>query len=658
MFRRGAHCSPCDVSRNKRCINTVAWICLSLNILLQQPLHASSESTTADSIHSQLSNEQTSALTLQYPNTAPLAQNPQWLALLHYKTTASGTPIKSYVLSKPFFLAEEGNTNPQAELLATIAALHEQPKPLAPHASCVFPARKNWIEANSEHQFPKHACTNFTAWADEDNLDSISMVFATGHFSSPASFFGHNFLKLNKSNNADYLLDPAINFGAIMPPNENPLRYIAIGVAGGYEAEFTNEPFYRFLAKYGEQDLRDVWEYKLSLTDEQQSLVIAHLWELRYVRFPYYFFRENCAFQIASLLGTFSDTEFVHQYLPWAMPITVFDNLMLSDNNGSPLVSSIELHRSRRTLFQNRFSESTGTIKNIISAYASGNYDLANTPAYIALDEDNKISVVDTLLDYSAFRSKEKDGAMHKENKRQLLLMRLQLKQSAASRPKKNQSEPPHLSQRPIYTAIGTSVSENNEHTGFIRFRPAYYDFLSLETGRKPHASFTLLDTQLEFGDTTRIAFFDLARISNLNTQFSGIDLDKASSWQLRIGNEAVSDKCNDCNGWLLQWDIGKSKRIGEHLAAFALSGLSINESRNHTANGYLHAHVGITGKLHDQWRLYARASYKESFNRNQPFHSSFELENRFGDSRKWDVRIKLEKRDLAKASVSAAIYW
>lgn len=93
-------------------------------------------------------------------------------------------------------------------------------------------------------------------------------------------------------------------------------------------------------------------------------------------------------------------------------------------------------------------------------------------------------------------------------------------------------------------------------------------------------------------------------------------------------------------------------------MAAFALAGLSVSESRNRSANGALHAQLGITGKLSTHWRVFAKADYIESFNTFQPFHTTFEMENRFGNSRWWDVRWKLKARDEIQTSITAARYW
>jgi len=513
----------------------------------------------------------------EFPAAANLASNSEWLALLHFEISPSGAIKQSYVKTKTFFLSENGKQNPASELYATLKAFNADIDVAAEqHALCKFPARRIWLELNTGYSFNSPSCNAFDDWAMLDTVESISMVFATGHFASPASFFGHNFLKINRKNNTSYLLDTAINFGAQIPQNENPLVYLANGIFGGYQASYSAEPFYRFLAKYGEEDLRDVWEYKLSFNSTQQKILVAHTWELRDVSFPYYFFRQNCAFHISALLNVFTTQSYVPEYLPWAMPITVFDRMMSSTIGDVPLVSDIELHRSRRTLFQNRFAASSPDIKKLIHKHSLGKLKLEESAAYDSLSVSDKISFVDTMLDYSAFMSKEKNGEVHKENQRLLLLERLSLPSGETEQPLLDKSQPPHLGQRPGYAAIGITSHQDENFSGFLRFRPAYYDFLSIEAARKPHASFTLFDTTLKIDEGISIEKFDLVNLSNLNTHYSGIAIDNALSWQFRLGNEPVSDRCDDCNAWGMNWDIGKAKNITDDLAVFVLGGISL----------------------------------------------------------------------------------
>jgi len=595
-----------------------------------------------------------------------LSSNTEWLALLHYRQHAVLTRNSSYIVNDEFFLHPDGKFDAKAELEATVSALNAPVKTdINKHAACLFPARRLWIEAHSSMRFSDVACREYSDWAQLDSVDSISMVFATGHFKNPASFFGHNFLKLNSKGSESYLLDPSINFGAKIPPNENPLFYLAKGIGGVYDAQFTREPFYRFLAKYGEQDLRDIWEYRLDLSPHQRELIIAHLWEVKDAVFPYYFFRENCAYQIASVLGIITNTEFVPQYLPWAMPITVFDRMMHAPADQRALVTQVDFYQSRRTEFQNRFAKSTAAEKRLITRY-SNDETVLNTESFEALPRDRQIWLIDTLLDYVHYRIREDDLLSDKERQRQLLLARLKFGTGAKQEVEVEPPVAPHLGQRPGMISLGAvnryvDSDRNNaaQRLGVLKIRPAYYDFLGLPYGRKPYSSFTVLDSTFTFSDdNVKLERIDLVNVSSLSTNHTGIKNDKALSWHARIGNERLSNTCKDCQAWLLDWEIGKSFRMGQRLVAFALAGARLQENRQGRGFGGLQLHTGISGRLAKQIFVHASYGLQEHFNARQAYSQEWSIEARFGQSRWWDIRLGATQRDTLQYGGSIGLYW
>ena len=64
------------------------------------------------------------SLPLHAATTEQLASDPYWIALGHYETGKLGG-WRSYVDDDDFFLAEEGASNPAAELQATLQALYQ-----------------------------------------------------------------------------------------------------------------------------------------------------------------------------------------------------------------------------------------------------------------------------------------------------------------------------------------------------------------------------------------------------------------------------------------------------------------------------------------------------------------------------------------------------
>lgn len=179
---------------------------------------------------------------------ATLSKEPRWSALLHYKASLWGGK-KSIVRSSDFFLSPNGVSHPDEELKATLVAM-AGPVTDDPnlHAQCRFPARALWLKRVAPvmaSQWPKVECPNYRTFSYSGDIESISLVFATGYLSNPASYFGHPLIKFNLSRAKipTSLLDVSVNYGALTPDNENPFVYMARGLFGGYKATFSHRHF-------------------------------------------------------------------------------------------------------------------------------------------------------------------------------------------------------------------------------------------------------------------------------------------------------------------------------------------------------------------------------------------------------------------------------
>jgi hypothetical protein len=121
---------------------------------------------------------------------------------------------------------------------------------------------------------------------------------------NPASMFGHTLLRLDVAdpNEPRNLLAYAIDFTASTGGDAGPV-FLAKGTLGLYPGRFGLNPYYDKLALYAEWQNRDIWEYPLALSADEVELVLLHLWELDDVEIPYYFFRQNCSYQLIKLLA-------------------------------------------------------------------------------------------------------------------------------------------------------------------------------------------------------------------------------------------------------------------------------------------------------------------------------------------------------------------
>lgn len=234
-----------------------------------------------------------------------LADDPYWIALGHYETGKLGG-WRSYVDDKAFFLAADGASNPRAELVATVQALYQPAELGDRHPQCVYPARTRWLrERLALTDLPSPDCAEFRAWFKDVNPHSTVLVFPAAYLNSPSSMFGHTLLRIDQPDIDSHntaLLSYALNFGAFIEGDDNSILYAWRGLMGGYPGLFALVPYREKLSEYSRLENRDLWEYRLNLTPEETGRMVEHVWELKQIRFDYFFFDENCSYRLLELL--------------------------------------------------------------------------------------------------------------------------------------------------------------------------------------------------------------------------------------------------------------------------------------------------------------------------------------------------------------------
>lgn len=265
-----------------------------------------------------------------------LANTPMWHALLHYQRHPLTRQLRSLADDPGFFLAPQGRTDPQAELDATIAAFFD-PTPrhaLDQAAACRFIARERWLHqelGTAPGLWPQAQCERFAQWRAGLRADRVSMIFPSAYLNSPASMYGHTFLRLDAAQGdgaGSPMLSYAINYAANGDQNEG-LAFAFKGLVGLYPGQFTNAPYYLRIREYNDLENRDIWEYELNLQSEEIERLLAHTWELGPTRFDYYFFDENCSYHLLALLDAARPGwNLVGDFTWWAIPVDTIRAVM------------------------------------------------------------------------------------------------------------------------------------------------------------------------------------------------------------------------------------------------------------------------------------------------------------------------------------------
>ncbi|PIS10662.1 MAG: hypothetical protein COT73_08315, partial [Bdellovibrio sp. CG10_big_fil_rev_8_21_14_0_10_47_8] len=258
-----------------------------------------------------------------------LSKTPEWRLLLHFSKDWEDKGV-SEVDGGDFFLSPQGRNNPLAELRATIEAIHSERLlgPLKQIPICAFQGRYQFLREALKLEIPKVNCEKWDGFISRfHDPQRVSLVFSAAYTNNPASMFGHLFLKVGSLKESD-LLDVGINYAAQVSPDENPFAFFYFGVMGGYEGHWSVQPYYEKLNEYIKSENRDLWEYELELSPSETLFLLKHLWELETTAsVDYYFFDDNCAYEIMRLLEVVRPNWSLTHHTIYAIPGEMVKNL-------------------------------------------------------------------------------------------------------------------------------------------------------------------------------------------------------------------------------------------------------------------------------------------------------------------------------------------
>ncbi len=505
-----------------------------------------------------------------------LANDPYWIALGHYETGKLGG-WRSYVDDSEFFLAETGANDPEAELRATLAALYAPAEHGDKHPQCVYPARTRWLRGQLQlNDLPQPVCGEYKAWYADINPDSTVLVFPAAYLNSPSSMFGHTLLRIDQPDiheNNTAMLSYALNFGAFIEGADNSILYAWKGLMGGYPGLFALVPYRDKLKEYSRLENRDLWEYRLNLTAEETGRMVEHVWELKQIRFDYYFFDENCSYRLLELLEIARPgIELTDQF-----PITAIPTDTVRAVKQAGLVESIDYRPSREKELLARAEPLDHAEQQWVRQLAE-NEQLLNDAAFLALPAPRRALIQDAAFRLVRYR------ATGEERTRESATRSYKLLQSI------NRNPPPELSlDRPGLPEEGHESrtwqlgAGTREDRAFAEYglRMAYHDLNDNLSGFPLGAQIEILQLKLrQYEDNHwQLQRLDLATIRSLTPRG---DLLKPLSWQVAGGLERVLGEDGDerlvshLNG-----GVGGSWQLGDDALGFALATARIEHNED-----------------------------------------------------------------------------
>ncbi|ROM65457.1 hypothetical protein BK653_20935 [Pseudomonas brassicacearum] len=505
-----------------------------------------------------------------------LANDRFWISLGHYETAKLGG-WRSYVSDKKFFLAPDGNEHPDRELTATLQALYGPASAGQQHAQCVFPARTRWLKAQLKlTDLPAIDCSEFTQWFKDVSPHSAVMIFPAAYLNSPSSMFGHTLLRIDQADvqsDKTALLSYAINFGAYIEGSDNSILYAWKGLMGGYPGLFALVPYQEKLSEYRSLENRDLWEYRLNLSQAETERMVEHVWELKQIQFDYFFFDENCSYRLLELLQVARPS----LHLTEQFPLTAIPTDTVKAVKEAGLVESIEYRPSRERELLSRAEPLSDDEQQWVLKVSADQQQL-QAPGFKALPRARQALIIDAAYRLERYRANGQERDPQRAQ-RSFELLRA-INQNPAPEldiPQPGLPEDGHES-RTWQAGLGT---RGDRAFGEYGLRMAYHDLNDNTESFPLGAQIEILQLKLRQyeGNDWQLQQLDLATIRSLTPRN---ELLQPLSWQVTGGLERVPGKHDDetlvshVNG-----GAGGTWALGEDVLGFALGTVRVEHNND-----------------------------------------------------------------------------
>ena len=456
-----------------------------------------------------------------------LSTNKEWHNILHFRDG------ESEIDDERFFFAKEGKQNPQAELKASIEKLISDKSDDENSTLCRYPSRSTWIlkkipALKKEINIPQ--CIALKKEREVLGAKYVTLVLASAHINSPASAFGHTFLRIDNNPHTP-LLSYAVNYAA-QTTETNGFIYAYQGLFGGYKGQYSIEPYYKKLKEYSDLEQRDVWEYQLNLSQEEIDRMLNHIFEIRHFYADYLFLTENCSYNLLWLIQVAKpDSHLIEQFNHKAIPIDTI-RAVLSEN----LVEATIYRASKRK----KILALSRPIENnpIALAFAqSSDYNLSSITRLTKKEKIATLALATELLKIKRSHNKisNKDYLAHF-----LRILRERSKLGKATKTKQIEASPPQEGHLP--TKI--TFSYLNNQTLALRTRVAYHDIYDNDNGYIPGAYINFFDTAISYKEN-RLTLEEL-NILEIKSYAIQDNIFKPISWEVALGAKRIfNDELN-----------------------------------------------------------------------------------------------------------------
>ena len=440
-----------------------------------------------------------------------------------------------------FFFSKSGKIDAKLELEATLDAFLNETTLDDNSSLCRFPARAAWLKEKLHIEtYPEVECKEYEETLKRLSPTSATLVFPSAHINSPASMFGHTFLRINSQYNSK-LLAYAINYAADADPSKtNGVVFAIKGLFGGYFGTYSLLPYYEKLKEYRDTESRDVWEYDLNFSKKEVLRMVQHIWELNGTHSYYYFFTENCSYNMLWLMEVARPTLHLREYFSY--DVIPLETVHAAKEEG--LISTIHYRASKRTKllrYEKLLDTKTLALPKKLVNSEMNIQDLMSTSE---ISKQQKQYVLEASIEYLEYSYSK--NSMKKSEYLKLFHKLSRARASLGSGKELEIKRPydPIKSHRAVRISASVGVREG-ESVGFFGIRPAYHDIEDSNYGflRGTQIEFMNLELsysreKIELENATILSIVSLTQRSEFFDSFS---------WRTKFGwdRDSLDEKAN-----------------------------------------------------------------------------------------------------------------
>ncbi len=460
-----------------------------------------------------------------------LGNSPAWRAMLHFPKHAN----QSLIDDPAFFFSPHGQTNPTAELTATVEAFSQRPAALGDDSpQCRFLGRYRWLQRHAPTIAKNFVAQDCPAWEKlitRVKPHSVSLVFPDGYLNSPASMFGHTLLRIDQAD-PQPLRSFAVNYAA-QTNEENGIAYAFNGLSGRYKGYYSLMPYPEKLQEYQFGEQREIWEYQIKLSPSESEAMLEHIWELQGIYANYYFLDRNCSYQLLALIEVARpDLDLLNGWGPSVIPIDTIRRL-----ENASLVGKSNLRPSQATQINQKLKLLSDAEIEIVQSLGNPNINAEGID--LPADTERRALLLNTATDYLQWERSRQSMSLEQYRLRFLYLLsqRSQIKNVKSSVNKTDATDSSDPTQGHGTKRFSASaIQQGSTHAVGLSYRPAFHDMRDRENGYRPGAGISFLEVHTRWDGHQKkleVDTFDLLKIESLAARNA---LLKPYSWRVNVG--------------------------------------------------------------------------------------------------------------------------